>query len=45
MPAPPSLPSPGEEAAALEASLGVPVLRHSEKKPGGGVEDLVSHFG
>ncbi|KAL6766305.1 hypothetical protein ACKKBG_A35485 [Auxenochlorella protothecoides x Auxenochlorella symbiontica] len=35
----------GEEAAALEASLGVPVLRHSEKKPGGGVEDLVSHFG
>ncbi|KAI9264994.1 mitochondrial PGP phosphatase-domain-containing protein [Phascolomyces articulosus] len=31
------------EATKLEQSLGVPVLRHSEKKPSGG-EALVKHF-
>jgi phosphatidylglycerophosphatase GEP4 len=35
----------GAEAAALEAALGVPVLRHRFKKPAGGGEDLESHFG
>ncbi|KAI8138350.1 mitochondrial PGP phosphatase-domain-containing protein [Fennellomyces sp. T-0311] len=32
-----------KEATKLEASLGVPVLRHSEKKPSGG-EALARHF-
>jgi hypothetical protein len=35
----------GEEAAALEAALGVHVLRHSEKKPSGGSGELERHFG
>lgn len=35
----------GTEAAALEAALGVPVLRHREKKPAGGPEDVERHFG
>ncbi|GMH41635.1 hypothetical protein BSKO_09545 [Bryopsis sp. KO-2023] len=35
----------GEEATALEGSLGIPVLRHKEKKPAGGVSELESHFG
>lgn len=36
---------PGKEAEALEAALGVPVLRHREKKPAGGAEDMEAHFG
>lgn len=35
----------GEEAAKLEGCLGLPVLRHHEKKPGGGSADLTNHFG
>jgi phosphatidylglycerophosphatase GEP4 len=35
----------GMEAAELEAALGLPVLRHREKKPAGGPEDLEQHFG
>lgn len=35
----------GKEAAALEAALGIPVLRHREKKPAGGSEDMEAHFG
>ena len=35
----------GEEADRLEARLGIPVLRHSEKKPGGGAAALEQHFG
>jgi phosphatidylglycerophosphatase GEP4 len=35
----------GEEARALEAALGVPVMRHKQKKPSGGPEDLEAHFG
>ena len=35
----------GSEAAALEEALGVPVLRHREKKPAGGGEDMEAHFG
>ena len=35
----------GEEAEALEKALGVPVLRHKEKKPAGGPEDVEKHFG
>ncbi|KAK9867335.1 hypothetical protein WJX84_001695 [Apatococcus fuscideae] len=35
----------GKEAAAVEAALGVPVLRHSEKKPGGSAASLTSYFG
>jgi phosphatidylglycerophosphatase GEP4 len=35
----------GRVAAKLEAELGIPVLRHSEKKPAGGPEDLEKHFG
>lgn len=35
----------GKEAAALEAALGIPVLRHREKKPAGGSEDMEQHFG
>jgi phosphatidylglycerophosphatase GEP4 len=34
----------GNEAAALEGALGVPVLRHREKKPAGGPEDMERHF-
>lgn len=29
----------------MEAELGIPVLRHSEKKPAGGAQDLEAHFG
>ncbi|KAG2422414.1 hypothetical protein HXX76_016059 [Chlamydomonas incerta] len=35
----------GKEAAALEAALGIPVLRHADKKPGGGCAELEAHFG
>lgn len=35
----------GKEAAALEAALGIGVLRHREKKPAGGSEDMERHFG
>ncbi|KAG2488107.1 hypothetical protein HYH03_013256 [Edaphochlamys debaryana] len=35
----------GKEAAALEAALGIPVLRHADKKPGGGCTELEAHFG
>ncbi|EFJ47663.1 hypothetical protein VOLCADRAFT_104984 [Volvox carteri f. nagariensis] len=35
----------GAEAQQLEAALGIPVLRHTEKKPGGGCAELESHFG
>ena len=35
----------GTEAAALEAALGIPVMRHREKKPAGGKEDAEKHFG
>lgn len=29
----------------LEGALGIPVLRHREKKPAGGSEDMERHFG
>lgn len=29
----------------MEAALGVPVLRHAEKKPGGSAESLTTYFG
>ncbi|GFR41616.1 hypothetical protein Agub_g2341 [Astrephomene gubernaculifera] len=35
----------GEEARRMEAALGVPVLRHEDKKPAGGFAELESHFG
>lgn len=35
----------GHEAATLEAALGMPVLRHRDKKPGGGKMELEQHFG
>jgi phosphatidylglycerophosphatase GEP4 len=35
----------GAEADALEAALGVAVIRHSAKKPGGGPAALAAHFG
>lgn len=35
----------GKEAEHLEAALGIPVLRHREKKPAGGSEDMERHFG
>jgi phosphatidylglycerophosphatase GEP4 len=35
----------GVEAEALEEALGVAVLRHKEKKPAGGPEDVEAHFG
>jgi len=35
----------GEEAAALEAALGVAVIRHASKKPGGAPGALAAHFG
>ncbi len=35
----------GKTADKLEAELGIPVLRHSKKKPAGGPEDLEKHFG
>lgn len=42
----PSRPAPpGHEAAQLESSLGVHVLRHEDKKPGGGAAEVERHFG
>jgi phosphatidylglycerophosphatase GEP4 len=38
-------PPAGEEAAALEAALGIPVLRHRDKKPAGGCAELEQLFG
>lgn len=35
----------GTQADALEATLGVRVLRHGNKKPGGGCAELEKHFG
>ncbi|CAI7875453.1 unnamed protein product [Closterium sp. NIES-53] len=35
----------GSLAAAMEQALGVPVILHSEKKPGGGAAELETHFG
>ncbi|PNH03791.1 putative phosphatidylglycerophosphatase, mitochondrial [Tetrabaena socialis] len=35
----------GKEAAVMEAALGIPVLRHVDKKPGGGCTELEAHFG
>lgn len=35
----------GVEAEELEEVLGIAVLRHKEKKPAGGPEDLERHFG
>lgn len=32
-------------AEKLEKDLGIPVLRHTEKKPAGGPEALEKHFG
>lgn len=36
---------PGLEAEKLEQDLGISVLRHLEKKPAGGVHELVEFFG
>ena len=35
----------GDEADALEAALGVAVIRHASKKPAGTADALVAHFG
>ncbi|CAI5489156.1 unnamed protein product [Closterium sp. Naga37s-1] len=35
----------GSLAAAMEQALGVPVILHTEKKPGGGAAELETHFG
>eukprot|EP00890_Picochlorum_soloecismus_P003997 jgi/Picsp_1/4599/NSC_01969-R1_protein len=35
----------GTEAERMEDALGLVVLRHSEKKPGGGAEDVEAYFG
>lgn len=35
----------GAEATSLESALGIPVLRHREKKPSGGPEDVEKYFG
>ena len=35
----------GNEASALESALGIAVLRHTEKKPAGGPEEIERHFG
>lgn len=35
----------GVEAEQLESDLGIPVLRHREKKPAGGCGELEDHFG
>ena len=37
--------SAGTEARALEQKVGIPVLRHTEKKPAGGSSSLEEHFG
>ena len=35
----------GEEARSLEKAFGIAVLRHKDKKPAGGKEDVEAHFG
>lgn len=35
----------GAEARQMEEALGIPVLRHVDKKPGGGSAELEAHFG
>jgi len=35
----------GEEAASLERAFGVHVLRHRDKKPAGGCQELQEHCG
>ena len=35
----------GREAEAVEAALGVPVLRHTQKKPAGTAAEAEAHFG
>lgn len=35
----------GKEAERMEEALGLVVLRHREKKPGGGAEDVEAYFG
>lgn len=35
----------GKEAEELEKAFGIPVLRHTEKKPAGGCADMEAHFG
>ena len=35
----------GREAEALEAALGIPVLRHAQKKPAGDAAEAEAHFG
>ncbi|KAL5720377.1 phosphatidylglycerophosphatase [Ranunculus cassubicifolius] len=35
----------GEKARVLEESIGVHVIRHGEKKPGGSAEDIERYFG
>lgn len=35
----------GKEAEAIEEALGIPVIRHHDKKPAGGAEDIEKHFG
>ncbi len=37
--------SAGTEARALEQTLGIPVLKHTDKKPAGGSSSLEEHFG
>ncbi len=36
---------PGKEADQVASTLGIHVLRHADKKPAGGAEELVQHFG
>ena len=36
---------PGAEAAAVGEALGIHVLRHTEKKPAGGKEEVEHYFG
>lgn len=35
----------GQEAAELEAALGVAVMRHEQKKPAGDATEVAKHFG
>ena len=35
----------GREAEELEAALGIPVLRHGQKKPAGNAAEAEAHFG
>jgi len=35
----------GHEATQLESSMGMAVIRHSEKKPSGGAVEVAAHFG